>query len=43
MLNAGGGPLAVSIPLLLRDAGGRGLRNGGEQGSMPVAAGWGAK
>ncbi len=41
MLNAGGGPLEVSIPWLLRDAGGR--RVAGERGSMPVAAGWCAK
>ena len=43
MLSAGGGPLAVSMPWLLRDAGGLGLRVGGERGSIPVAAGCGAK
>jgi len=41
VLNAGGGPLEVSIPWLLRDAGGR--RVGGERGSRPDAAGWDAK
>ncbi len=41
MLNAGGGPLEVSIPLLLRDAGG--LRVAGERGSRPDAAGWCSK